>query len=101
MRMLMHVKLPVEPFNTINKAGTAAKTIKKILAETKPEAVYFSEYGGRRGAIMIVHIDNSSEVPALAEPWFLQFNAEVEFHIAMTPEELERAGVDALGKKWS
>ena len=101
MRMLMHVKLPLEPFNTANKAGTVGAKLKKILAETKPEAVYFSEYGGRRGAIMIVHVNDSSEVPALAEPWFLQFNAEVEFHIAMTPEELERAGVDALGKKWS
>ena len=27
--------------------------------------------------------------------------ADVEFHVAMTPEDLARAGLDALGKKWS
>lgn len=101
MRMLMHVKLPLEPFNTANKNGTVGKKIKEILDETKPEAIYFCEYGGRRGAILIVNLNDSSEVPALAEPWFLQFHADVEFHIAMTPEELGRAGLDALGKKWS
>ena len=30
-----------------------------------------------------------------------EFNADVEFHIAMTPEELGRAGLDKLGEKWS
>jgi len=45
--------------------------------------------------------EDSSEVPALAEPFFLTFNAEVEFRIAMTPEDLARSGLDALGKKWA
>jgi len=37
----------------------------------------------------------------LAEPWFLTFNAHVEFRVAMTPEDLGRANLDALGKKWA
>ena len=41
-----------------------------------------------------------SAVPALAEPWFLTFNAEVEFQVAMTPEDLVRANLPALGKTW-
>jgi hypothetical protein len=47
-----------------------------------------------------VNVVDSSEVPAFAEPWFLTFNAQVEFRIAMTPEDLGRANLDALGKKW-
>jgi hypothetical protein len=35
-----------------------------------------------------------------AEPFFLQFNADVVFHPAMTPEDLKRGGLEALGKKW-
>lgn len=101
MRMLVHVKLPHEPFNTAVRNGTAGKAIERILAETKPEAVYFTEYDGRRGAIMIVDVADPSSVPALAEPWFLSFNADVTFHIVMSPEELSRAGVDAIGQKWS
>ena len=50
---------------------------------------------------MIVNVDTPSQVPVLAEPWFLLFNAECEFHIVMTPDDLAKAGLDALGKKWS
>jgi hypothetical protein len=75
--------------------------MKQILDETRAEAVYFTEYDGRRGAIMIINIKDPSEVPKFAEPWFLSFNADVQFHIAMTPEELGRAGLEEIGKKWS
>ncbi len=50
---------------------------------------------------MIVDVADPSKVPALAEPWFLSFNADVTFHIVMSPEDLGRAGLDALGKKWA
>jgi hypothetical protein len=39
-------------------------------------------------------------VPALSEPFFLAFGADVHFHIVMSPEDLGRAGLDALGSKW-
>ncbi len=100
MRTLMHVKFPHEPFNSAVRKGTVGDTIKRILEETKPEAVYFTEYDGRRGAILIVDLAESSNAPALAEPWFLSFNADVEFHLAMSPDDLGRAGLDAIGKKW-
>jgi hypothetical protein len=98
--MLVHAKFPHEPFNTAVRNGSAGKLIEKILSEIKPEAVYFTEYDGRRGAMMIVDIVDSSKVPSIAEPWFLSFNADVSFHIVMNPEELGRAGLDAIGQKW-
>ncbi len=101
MRMLVHVKFPHEPLNAAVRSGTAGKTIQRILDEIKPESVNFTEYNGRRGAIMIVEVANPSDVPRLAEPWFLSFNADVEFHIVMSPEELGRAGLDTIGKKWA
>jgi len=81
--------------------GSAGTTIKKILEDLKPEAVYFLESNGQRGSIMIADLKDSSEVPRYAEPFFLAFAAKVEFHVAMTPDELGRAGLDALGKKWA
>ena len=101
MRMLIHVKIPHDPFNSAVRDGSAGKTLERILAETKPEAVYFTEYDGRRGAIMIVDIADPSRIPALAEPWFLSFNADVSAHVVMSPEDLGRAGLDALGKQWA
>jgi hypothetical protein len=101
MRMLLRVKLPLEPFNAAVRDGSIGKKMQRILEDTKPEAVYFTEMDGHRGAIMIVDLKDPSQVPALAEPWFLQFNAECSFHIAMTPDVLAKAGLDALGKKWA
>jgi hypothetical protein len=98
--MLMHVTCPSEPFNTAVRKGTAGETIQRILAETQPEAVYFTEYGGQRGAVIVVDVADPSKIPALAEPWFLSFNAGVQFHVVMSPEELGKAGLDTMGKKW-
>lgn len=100
MRMLMHVKFPHKEFNAATRDGSIEKKMKRILEDAKPEAVYFTEYDGRRGAIIIVDIQDPSRVPALAEPWFL-FGADVSFHVVMTPEDLGRAGLEALGKKWA
>jgi hypothetical protein len=100
MRMLMHVKIPHKDFNAAVRDGSVGRKVGRILEDTKPEAVYFTEYNGQRGAIMIVNVADPSRVPGLAEPWFLSFNADVEFHIVMTPEDLGRSGLDELGKKW-
>ena len=97
----MHVRLPLEPFNSYVRDGSAGEKIKSILQATKPDATYFTEYDGKRGAVMVIQMEDSSKIPFYAEPWFLQFNAEVQFHGAMTPEELGRANLDALGKKWA
>ncbi|HKF49689.1 MAG TPA: DUF3303 family protein [Terracidiphilus sp.] len=101
MRMLVNVKLPVEPFNTAVRNGTAAALMKKVLDEVKPEAAYFTTVNGHRGGTLIVHIENASDIPRLAEPWFLNFNAQIEIHPAMTSEDLARADLDSIGKQWS
>ncbi len=100
MRMIMQVKLPHEPFNEAVKDGSVEQKMARILDETKPEAVYFTEFDGHRGGIMIVDISDPSKVPFFAEPWFLAFNADVQFHIVLTPEDLRKSGLGALGKKW-
>ncbi len=101
MRMLLNVVLPHEPFNAAVRNGTAGATIRRILEAIKPEAVYFTEQNGHRGAILIVNVNKPSEIPALAEPWFLNFNADCQLRIVMSPEDLEQAGLEKLGKKWA
>ncbi len=45
-------------------------------------------------------MENASEIPKYAEPWFLHFDAEVELLPTMTPQDLQAAGLEALGKRW-
>lgn len=101
MRLLVRVTFPIEPFNTLVKDGSVGAKMKRILDELKPEAAYFTEFGGHRSGLLIIHMENTSQIPAIAEPWFLTFNANVEFHPVMLPEDLAKAGLEALGKKWA
>ena len=100
MRMLLQVKMPHDSFNAAVKDGSAGQKIQAILEDMKPEAVYFTEMDGKRTAVIIVDLPDASKIPSLAEPLFLTFNADVQFHVVMTPDDLARAGLDELGKKW-
>ena len=100
MRMLIRASFPNEPFNTLVRKGTAGEIMGKIMSAIKPEAVYFTEIDGQRTAILIVNLENASQIPAIAEPFFLNFNAECRFRPVMSQEDLQRAGLAELGKKW-
>jgi len=101
VRILLRVTMPHEPFNTYVKDGSAGAKMKRILDELKPEAAYFTEVDGRRTGILIIHMNDASQIPSIAEPWFLTFNAECHFHPAMVPEDLAKADLAAIGKKWA
>jgi len=100
MRMLVDIQLPIEPFNTRVKEGTAAKIMQKILGDIKPEAAYFTARDGKRGGTIVIDVADASNIPAIAEPFFLHFNASVSFHPCMTPDDLAKAGLEQLGKKY-
>lgn len=93
MRMLLRVSIPVEAGNAAAKAGTLGPTIERILSALKPEAAYFfaDDNGNRCGAV-IFDMTDSSQVPAVAEPWFLAFNAQIKLQPVMTPQDLAKAG---------
>ena len=100
MRFLIHFSMPVEKFNEGVRSGKAGKTLQRILDDLKPEAAYFCAKDGKRGGFLVVNVNSPSEMPRYAEPFFLNFDATVEFIPTMTPEDLGKAGLEELGKKW-
>ena len=101
MRYLMHVSLPLEKFNQAVADGTVGEKIGRILEEIHPEAAYFAADEGKRGGYFVVNMKDASEMPKLAEPWFLTFDATVRLLPVMTPEDLSKAGLKAIGKRWA
>ena len=101
MKMLVNVTCPIEPFNSMVRNGTAGEIIGRVIDDIKPESIYFTEQDGHRGAVMVVDIPAASDIPSIAEPWFLNFEAICEFRIAMTPDDLMKSNLSKLAEKWN
>jgi hypothetical protein len=92
----MKVSIPVETGNQAAREGTLGSTIESICAEMKPEAAYFAAENGQRTGFLFFDLKDSSQIPAISEPWFLAFNAHVELQPCMNTEDLKKAtpGID-------
>jgi hypothetical protein len=92
MRFLVTVTWDIEAGNALAKSGNMGATVQAILEDLQPEAAYFTANQGKRTTVLVVDLADPSQMPAVAEPWFLAMNATVEFQPAMVPEDLAKAG---------
>ena len=103
MRVLVRVEFPVEAGNAAATDGTLGRTIESILQEQKPEAAYFLASNGKRSGLLFMELKDASQIPAIAEPWFLAFNASIDIQPVMKPEDLMKAGpaIEQAVKKYA
>ena len=97
MRILVKVNIPVEAGNLAAKAGKLGSTIQSILADLKPEAVYFLDDDGKRTALLFLEMQDASQIPGIVEPWMLAFNASIEGS-GMTRVFSQGGGAEAASK---
>ena len=101
MRMILYVTFPTEKFNAALREGTVQSKLGQILEDIKPEAVYFGgPPGAERGVVAIVDVASADQLPAVTEPWYLAFDAEVEAKVAMTAEDIGNLDLGELVKKY-
>jgi len=101
MKILMNAKYHNEPLNSMVREGKIDVVMNEIMESQKPEVIYFTEVEGHRGAMCVIDINDQSQLPSIAEPYFLNFDAECHFTIAMSPQDLKVAGLNEIGKKWN
>ena len=99
----MKMTLPVEIVNERMKEGKFTRLLTSILQNPKPEAVCFTTSQGKRTVFLVHQMKEASEMIKYAEPWFLSFNAEVEFYPVMVPEDLGKADqyIDSAVKEFA
>ncbi len=102
MRMMLKANMSTEAANELARQGKLGSTIQSILADLKPEAAYFVEDEGERTGIIFFDMTDSSQLPAIAEPWFLAFDARLTVKPCMNPDDLGKAvsGIEAAVKKY-
>jgi hypothetical protein len=103
MRMILKVSIPVETGNAAAIKGSLGSTIQQILADLRPEAAYFCEEDGERTCFAIFEMRDSSQLPSIAEPWFIAFNARVTVRPAMSLQDLSEGmpGMQAAVKAYA
>ena len=92
MRMLLKAQADTLSSNPKIKDGSLGNDINSILADTKPEAVYFYLENGRRTAQVIFDLQDQSDLPAIIEPWLLAFGADVTVTPVLNGEDFAKAG---------
>lgn len=96
MRMLMKVTIPVEKGSAGIRDGSLPRAIQEAMERLKPEAAYFTPLGGTRTALFVFDMQDSSQLPAIAEPFFSGFAAAIEIMPCMNGDDLQK-GLGQLG----
>jgi hypothetical protein len=92
MRMLMQISIPVQAGNEAARTGKFGAQMQKILEAMKPEAAYFTtQENGERGGFIVFDMQDASQLPGIAEPFFLAYNASVKVSPVMTTQDLAKA----------
>ena len=102
MRTMLKVNMCTETANDLARQGRLGETIRLILDDLKPEAAYFTDDNGERTGFIFFDLTDPSQIPAVAEPWFLALNAKVSFRPAMNMDDLGKAipGIERAVKKF-
>jgi hypothetical protein len=91
--MLMTVQMDVEAGNRSIRDGSFPQALERVMQDLQPEAAYFTARDGKRTGYIVFDLKEPSDIPSVAEPFFMSVNASIEMAPAMTPEDV-RLGLE-------
>ena len=89
MRAMLRWTVPVDKSNTMVTDGSMGDIIGSLMDKLQPEAAYFLAEGGERGGMLFFDMQESSELPGIAEILFQGAEAAVEFIPVMSADDLK------------
>lgn len=97
MRTLLRARMDTRAGNEAIRSGSMPKIIEALMDQLKPEAAYFTALDGGRTCLLVFDMEDSSQMPAIAEKLFVDMEAEVELHPVMNYDDLKK-GLGALSR---
>ncbi|WP_405778979.1 DUF3303 family protein [Streptomyces sp. NBC_00859] len=92
---MLQARLDTQVTNEAVKNGTLQKIMQSMSELLKPEAAYFGPVRGGRACTFVFDMQDSSMLPAIAEPLFEGLGAEIEIQPVMNVEDMQK-GMAAL-----
>lgn len=86
--------MPVEKSNQAVQNGKLQKVVMGAMQELKPEAAYFFPDNGKRSCLMVFDLKDPSQIPVIAERFFMELDAEVTLTPVMNADDLKK-GLEA------
>jgi hypothetical protein len=96
MRMLMKVQMPIGSGNDAIKDGSLPQIMATSLEALKAEAAYFTAENGMRTALIFFEMNDSSDIPPAAEPFFLGLGANITLSPVMNVQEMQSGVAKAI-----
>lgn len=90
MRMMLKANVDTEKSNDLIRGGKMPQVVQEILENTKPEASYFTVDQGQRTMLLFFDMQESSQMPLIAERLFLELGARVDYTPVMNADDLQK-----------
>ena len=88
MRMLLQVQMDTEAANQAIRDGSWSQTMGRMMEELHPEAAYFTAFGGKRTGYIVFDLKEPSDIPSIAEPFFMGVKADIHMAPCMTVDDV-------------
>ncbi|MGW3913147.1 DUF3303 family protein [Streptomyces sp. NPDC005070] len=96
MRVMLKATMDTDKANELIRSGKLPELMQRTMDRLKPESAYFTAHEGSRTCYMVFDMQDSSQMPGIAEPFFMSLGARVELTPVMNAEDLHQ-GLSQLG----
>ncbi|MET9696126.1 hypothetical protein ABZY31_04280 [Streptomyces sp. NPDC006529] len=97
MRVMLRAHFDTAAANEGIQNGTMSEMVGRLMETLKPESAYFGLSEGVRSCWIVFDMQDSAQLPPLAEDLFVQVNAEIEIFPVMNQDDLAK-GLRALDR---
>ncbi|MEU3400408.1 hypothetical protein ACFY9C_06610 [Streptomyces filamentosus] len=90
MRMLLKVEMDTAASNEAIREGSIQGLMQEAVGRIRPEAAYFTVENGCRTGYFFFDLAETSDLPAIAEPFFMRLGARIHYSPVMNSDELAK-----------
>ncbi len=87
---MMRVEMDNKMTNEAIKRGDMPMIMQTVEKRLHPEAAYFTTTDGVRTGYLFFDMDDPSDMPSVAEPFFVGLGAKITVSPAMTMDEVDK-----------